>query len=154
MSQSNSDVYFEDFQDTNNYVVFLYFPFNEQNLVPVKIKLYKDTMYISKLLRIFDTLQEKTYIDFRFCKKIGNRDTLKIINDFVCLFIVEKTESIIIKGSAQMMETDYDIILIQEYNSTGQLLFKEDVIMYPEREYNPKFLQLYNLFFNIAKQNE
>jgi len=48
--------------------------------------------------------------------------------------------------------TDYTHVYIQAQTS-GRILYEVSIVMYPEREYHPKFLQLCDLFLDIAKEH-
>jgi len=139
----------------NDSVVFKYYPFPfmstiDGDILPFDFKLYRDTLFMCKKIIIYDTLIHKSDIDCIPCKEIVNKDTIDWLREFIRLFIVDKTEHIVLKDAEQMWHMEYTVVVIQAYTK-GINTYKEEIIMYPEREYNPKFLQLCDLFFSIAR---
>ena len=132
----------------NDSVLFNYNAFgSEIRLDPLKLKFYNDTLFVYKMI-IYNI--EEDVFDYSICEKIVNKDTINIIDDFIRLFIIEKKENIILKESDSLYGV-HTMVDIHAYKGK-ELMYKEKIIMYPEREYNPKFLELCSLFHNIALQ--
>jgi len=124
-------------------VYFSYYPMNHYPLMPFKFKFYKDTLYVNK----FDINDD----DYTLCQKIINHDTLNFIKEFIRLFITDKTEKIILKAveEPESLYKDHTSVIIREYRNR-EITFDEDIVIYPEEEYHPKFLQLVEMFYGIA----
>jgi len=136
----------------NDSVVFEYSPFNHEELNLFDFKMYKDTLFVYKIIfGDFDTLLRASSFERILCQKIIDKDTVDFVKEFICLFIIDKKENIILKDAEPVVDTDETIVQIQAYTK-GVNTYKEEIIMYYEREYNPKFLELCDLFFNIAVQ--
>lgn len=131
-------------------VLFYYIPsssWDNIRLESPKFKLYEDTLFVYTLF-IYD---DEIFVDV-LRQKITNNDTVEIVKEFIRLFITEETENIILK------EPDYELYWMN-YTEVGIIayinvipVYEHQIIMYPEREYNPVFLQMCNLFHNIAYQ--
>jgi hypothetical protein len=131
----------------NDAIIFNYIPFDNYGLEPITIELYEDTIFVYKMV-ILDREKE----DFKdiICQKIFNKDTIDLIKEFIRVFIIEKTEKIILKEPDYKLYGIYTIVHIDVYIH-GEKLYKEQIVMYPQREYNSKFLELCNLFFSILR---
>lgn len=106
-------------------VIFNYYPFNHDDLVPLYFKLYKDTLFVFQGLYYEDTLNNnKRNVAKILIEKIVNKDTLNLIKDFIKLFILEKTEYIIIENHDQEWEMDYTVLDIKGYKRKKLYIFK------------------------------
>ena len=87
------------------------------------------------------------------CQKIANQDTINFLKEFVQLFIIDKTEDIILKKNEmpESLYCNHTSIFIRAYKN-GEITYKEEIVLHIEEEYNPKFLHLSNLFLSIALQ--
>ena len=70
------------------------------------------------------------------------------------LFIIDKTENIILKEVEKPWDLygNHIIVHILIYTKDRVSSYKEYVVVYQANEYNPKFLQLCDLFLSIAQQ--
>jgi len=112
---------------------------------------YKDTLFAYKYVYNY----EKQDFDNVLCQKIVNQDTVNLIKKFVQLFIIDKTENIILKDDEDPWDLyfDHTAVFIRAYIN-GRITYKKEIVIYKAKEYNPKFLQLCDLFLSIARQND
>jgi hypothetical protein len=77
---------------------------------------------------------------------------VNFIKEFIQLFISDKTEEMILRRveEPESLYWDHTIVRIQA-QIKGKVTYNERVVIYPEEEYHPKFLQLCDLFLNIAR---
>jgi len=130
-------------------VFFYYIPFDhkELKLETLDFKLYKDTLFVYKIEDYNEEFDYKPIL----CRKIINKDTVDIVKEFIRLFIEEKTEKIILKEPDYIPYRLHTMVYIYAYYK-NRIVYKEQIIMYPEREYNSKYLQLCDLFLCITME--
>ena len=129
-------------------VYFSYSPFNHYPLKHLDFKFNNDTLFVYESHYNY----KKEDFDYILCQKIFNPDTVKFIKEFIQLFILGQTENMIIREKESRLVTDYTHVRIQT-QTNGIVLYDENIVMYPEREYHPKFLQLVDIFYGIAVEH-
>ena len=133
-------------------VCFYYYPIINGEIDIFDFKFHKDTLFVFKPACYY----EKRDYDYNIlCQKIINQDTVNFIKEFVQLFITDKKENIILKEveEPESLYWNHTSIIIRTYINGG-LIYNERIVLYPEEEYNPKFLHLCDLLLSIAKENK
>ena len=116
-----------------------------------------------KVVINYNPIQNELNKESILSQTIVNQDTISLIKEFVRLFIIEKTEQIVLKYINRIIRGE-DTVVVSSYRdyttvdisvySKGLDRYKEIISMNPYREYNPMFLQLCDLLLGIARKNE
>jgi hypothetical protein len=135
-------------QNKINGVFFSFYPFNHYTLKPFGFKFYKDTLFVYEAY--FNYEDE---VEYNLYLKIENQNTVNTVKEFVQIFIIDKSEEIILQTveESESKYANHTSLIIKEYQN-GKITYSEDIVVYPEEEYHPKFLQLCDLFLSIAKE--